>query len=139
MSSVPTVGDNIARLRRAVGISQKQLAEIMREAGFPWHQNTVSRVENDRQTLTDYSEVEALSQALGGSNIFTGTNLARMTGGIEADLEDPTALDRSVPTWRLTVALRGLDEARLHLAQADKCLDLAQQQVATHIRSGRDA
>lgn len=67
------IGENIKRRRRELGISQKGLAEKMRERGRDsWHQNTVSRVELGRQDVVVYDDVLALQDIL-GSDLIEGT------------------------------------------------------------------
>lgn len=41
----------LRELRQAAGWSQEQMARRMAEAGHPWHQQTVGRIESGRQAL----------------------------------------------------------------------------------------
>jgi transcriptional regulator with XRE-family HTH domain len=43
---------NLRRLRMAAGISQAELARLMREHGWPWHQSTVHRLESGKQAVS---------------------------------------------------------------------------------------
>jgi transcriptional regulator with XRE-family HTH domain len=56
-------GANLRDLRQRQGMSQAELARQMTEAGFPWHQSTVYRVEQGRQAVT-YWEARALAGIL---------------------------------------------------------------------------
>ena len=70
------VGRNVARLRKAAKLSQRGLAQAMRDAGFDnWHQNTVSRIENGLQAIGTGQEEGKLTELLG--DIFEGTELAK--------------------------------------------------------------
>jgi transcriptional regulator with XRE-family HTH domain len=42
---------NLRRLRMAAGMSQAELARLMRERGWPWHQSTVHRLESGKQAV----------------------------------------------------------------------------------------
>jgi transcriptional regulator with XRE-family HTH domain len=68
------IGANVARLRKAKGLSQTALAKAMRTAGHDWHQNTVSRIENGRQAV-HMREMEHLEPVLGG-DLLDGTKFA---------------------------------------------------------------
>ena len=66
MSDNETIAANVASLRKAQGMSQAALADAMRERGQDhWRQNTVSRVETGKQSLS-VGEVIALEEILGG-------------------------------------------------------------------------
>jgi transcriptional regulator with XRE-family HTH domain len=45
------VGTNCANIRRAAGLSQRELARDMKAAGFPWERDTVSQIETARRRL----------------------------------------------------------------------------------------
>lgn len=55
---------NIARLRKAVGMSQADVAEKMTERGVKWFAQTVQKVENGTRTLR-FDEAVTLAGALG--------------------------------------------------------------------------
>lgn len=44
-------GENVKALRKRAGMSQADLAKRMAERGWPWHQNTVYRIENGGQAV----------------------------------------------------------------------------------------
>lgn len=62
----PTVTDAnaLAVAREAAGMSQKRLAEVMREAGISWSQAVVSKVENGARPLKD-DESAKLAELIG--------------------------------------------------------------------------
>jgi transcriptional regulator with XRE-family HTH domain len=58
-----TFGRNLRDLRERKNMSQAELGRQMTEAGFPWHQSTVYRVEQGRQDVT-LREARALARML---------------------------------------------------------------------------
>ena len=46
------LGANVRVLRERMDMSQAELARLMTERGWPWHQSTVYRVESGRQTVS---------------------------------------------------------------------------------------
>ena len=50
-------------LREEKGMSQAALATAMTERGYPWHQQTVGRVEGGRQSVR-FGEIEQLAEIL---------------------------------------------------------------------------
>ena len=63
-ATVDTKASPLAVAREAAGLSQKQLAEAMREAGISWSQAVVSKVENGNRALRA-AEVSVLSELIG--------------------------------------------------------------------------
>jgi transcriptional regulator with XRE-family HTH domain len=57
-------GDNLRHLREAKNIPQAELANLMRERGLLWHQQTVVRVESGVRSVR-WREARALSEILG--------------------------------------------------------------------------
>lgn len=95
---------NIARLRRTRRLSQKALAEAMRNHGQDhWRQTTASRVELGQQRLTG-AEVVALQKVL-GNEVIAGTELDAL-------------LKVSYPAVRDEAARRALAEAEAALTGA---------------------
>lgn len=64
--TAPTVteANALAVAREAAGMSQKRLAEVMREAGISWSQAVVSKVENGTRPLKD-DESAKLAELIG--------------------------------------------------------------------------
>lgn len=58
------VDGDVAGARRATGLTQADLATQMREAGFPWTQAVVSKVERGHRAVTD-PEATALATLIG--------------------------------------------------------------------------
>ena len=56
-------GANVRALREEKGMSQAALATAMTERGYPWHQQTVGRVEGGRQSVR-FGEIEQLAEIL---------------------------------------------------------------------------
>ena len=56
-------GMNVRIMRERKDMSQSALADAMTERGYPWHQQTVGRVEAGRQSVR-FGEVEQLAQIL---------------------------------------------------------------------------
>ena len=56
-------GVHVARLRKAMGISQRQLADNLRDAGFEIEKNGVQRIESGQRFVTDI-ELGFLTKAL---------------------------------------------------------------------------
>jgi transcriptional regulator with XRE-family HTH domain len=54
------VGQTVSALRQAAGLTQAELAAAMREMGFPWHRQTVARIERGLRTL-NVDELVALA------------------------------------------------------------------------------
>lgn len=64
-TAAPLAKDSsLAVAREAAGMSQKRLAEAMREAGIGWSQGVVSKVESGRRELKD-DEAAALAKLIG--------------------------------------------------------------------------
>jgi len=57
------LGANVRILRERKDISQAELARLMTERGWPWHQSTVYRVESGKQTV-GFGEVVDLAEIL---------------------------------------------------------------------------
>jgi transcriptional regulator with XRE-family HTH domain len=75
------LGAAVRTLREQKGISQAELARLMTERGWPWHQSTVYRVESGRQTV-------GFSEALDLAGVLR-TSLDRFTwGSAEANESD---------------------------------------------------
>lgn len=58
--------ENLRRLRERKGLSQAVLAKAMAERGWPWHQQTVYKIENGRQGI-GLGEATDLASILGVS------------------------------------------------------------------------
>lgn len=56
-------GANVRALREGKGMSQSALAAAMTERGYPWHQQTVGRVEAGQQSVR-FGEIEELAEIL---------------------------------------------------------------------------
>ena len=56
-------GKNVARLRKQMGISQRQLADILQLLGMDVDKNAVQRIEAGKRFVTDI-EIVYLSEAL---------------------------------------------------------------------------
>ena len=54
------LGTNCARLRRAAGLSQRELARDMSAVGFAWERDTISQIETARRRL-GFDELAALA------------------------------------------------------------------------------
>ena len=75
------LGVAVRTLREEKGISQVELARLMTERGWPWHQSTVYRVESGKQTV-------GFSEALDLAGVLR-TSLDRFTwGSAEANESD---------------------------------------------------
>lgn len=113
-------GANVARLRKEKGLSQTALAEVMREQGHDWHQNTVSRIENGRQSLS-VGEVRHLGRILGG-NVLAGTALGKSMSELASTLTDAAIAN-------------GLREAVAALAKAMEALTDVQELIEDRNRA----
>ena len=121
-------GHNLASVRKERGMSQGQLADTMREAGFAaWRQTTVSRIERGEQKLK-VQEVLALERLFGGKvtegTAFTNAAKKYLTGQQQA----MKALDESNlrgVAEALTEAGDELVAARDALKKTQDALDLA--------------
>jgi transcriptional regulator with XRE-family HTH domain len=58
-----TFGRNLRDIRERYPMPQTELAQQMRDHGFPWHQSTVTRVEQGRQDVS-FWEARALAAIL---------------------------------------------------------------------------
>lgn len=75
------LGVAVRTLREQKGMSQAELARLMTERGWPWHQSTVYRVESGKQTV-------GFSEALDLAGVLR-TSLDRFTwGSAEANESD---------------------------------------------------
>lgn len=83
------LGGNLRRMRRASGLSQTQLADEMRKAGRErWYQNTVSRIEQDKQPLNNAADIGALRDILG--DVLDGTKLGEDMKRVSVGMQDNT-------------------------------------------------
>jgi transcriptional regulator with XRE-family HTH domain len=64
MTEQERVGARLRALREAAGLSQAQLAQRMHDAGHPWWQPTVSKVESGQRAVPS-DEMRAVSEVLG--------------------------------------------------------------------------
>ena len=64
MTQEERAGRQLSALRQAAGLTQEQLAGKMREAGHPWWQPTVSKVEAGRRAVQG-DEMALLATVLG--------------------------------------------------------------------------
>src|SRR5271165_3299445 len=60
------VAERIREQREEVGLSQSELARRMAALGWPWHPQTVQRIEGNQRKVT-IGEAEALAGILGTS------------------------------------------------------------------------
>lgn len=78
----PQLGANMKERRRALGLSQKDLATKMREQGREnWHQNTVSRIELGQQELVNLGDITALREIL-GVEVLAGSTFSKALQGV---------------------------------------------------------
>lgn len=67
MNDSVSIGDAVRRAREDAGLSQKQLAQLMREADYKWSQATVWSIESGSRDLR-WSEGVTLRTAIGFSS-----------------------------------------------------------------------
>lgn len=120
-SSPVSIGENVARLRKDLRLSQEQLAAHMRSAGAThWRQNTVSRVETGKQEPT-FLEVVYLAGIL-GTEVYRGTALAAQLDRVAMFEPFP---ERGAPTRVITIGFTAraagcaLDASRQLYEQSD--------------------
>lgn len=107
--AIEFTGEQVRRLRKAAGISQGHLAELMREQGQEtWWQTTVSRVEKGSQKVTELADIEALTKIFNDAGVLNET----IASG------DPT---RGV----IDTAVR--DNLTSRLAEAEESVELAEE------------
>ena len=115
------IGQNLARLRGS--LSQKDLADLMRERGWKWSQATVWSVERGDRPLR-LAEAEDLARILRQA---TGSVFAR--GEWEGRFEDAWTVANSTHNV-LEVAVEQYTDAQMELASAVDGGDLPPEQQA---------
>lgn len=109
-------GNNLRRLREEAEMTQAELAKVMTESGWPWHQSTVARIESGRQSVR-FAEAAVLAKIL-------GISLDRLTW---VEPEGPEAAAVSEAGRRLRRAFRRTSDAvRMHaraVSDARRTLD----------------
>lgn len=113
------LGRRVRALRTAAGLSQEQLAEVMRERGFSWRQTTTAKTEaGDRPVRVN--EAAALAAIL-------RTSVAGLLGEQEVDTQPASLMQREaalrLARRRVHVLERELAEAQEHARQAEDHFD----------------
>jgi transcriptional regulator with XRE-family HTH domain len=132
------VGANLRRLREAANVTQVELAKVMTNLGWQWHQSTVARVEAGQQAVR-FAEAEAVVQVLGGT-LDRLTWAQPETEAVYSITRNSLNLRRSASetTRRLHYHLNLLDSARQTLAEHQGSRDRgvldASRQLETDIR-----
>lgn len=116
-TSDPQLGVNMKAHRRALGLSQKDLAAKMRERGREnWHQNTVSRIELGQQAIVNLGDVRALQDIL-GVDVAAGSSFSTAFHGA---FNERTMLSRArAMLQQIQESVDELGEFLDHLEQQD--------------------
>lgn len=101
------IGENIDRLRRGAGLTQKEVADYMRSAGFKWSQRTVWQVEHGERPIR-LSEAYELAKQL---NINVEGLLLAKESAIKADRLIQAVADYRDAERKLGDAMVGVHEA----------------------------
>jgi len=115
------IGAALRQIRLEQGLTQEEIARLMRVSSVPWNQDTVGLLEKGRRRLLEIGELAALTALLGDLNIKgdrlcpDGSGQVRVGGGLSLSRAQIGELLRTLPGSRdgLKVVPGGLDSNAL--------------------------